>query len=265
MSPARFITLFLAILGATIGYAAAAAQTVPHEAFYRVTLEELKIPGRVLGSSGEMAMSVARDCQKWIVRHETNFSVELEGRQEIFFANRYRLFESLDGTRLDFRVTHRQNGHTILDLEGTASLPGNGEAGIARFERPASRVLPLPPGTGFPMAQSHLTISRLEAGETFSRYVLFEGSGVYHVTDVAAGRQMTVTTQPAGDLSLLEGRSWRVKSTLYPFGAIDAEPAGTTVTQTQANGVSPAFLVDYGIMVARGELKSIRRLADPEC
>jgi hypothetical protein len=115
------------------------------------------------------------------------------------------------------------------------------------------------------MAQAHLTIDRLDAGEVFSRYVLFEGSGVYQVTDVSAGKDMTIVAPPKGDLGLLGGKSWRVESTLYPYGAIDAEPAGTTITQTQANGVSPAFLVDYGNLVVRGELKSIRRIAEPDC
>lgn len=265
MPRALIIAFLLAFLGATEGATAVAAQTVPHEAYYKVVLERLKIPGKVLRSGGEMAVRVSRDCRKWNLRHETNFSLELEGNQEIYFANRYHLFESLDGSRLDFRVVHRQNGHTILDIKGSASLPRDGSSGTARFEEPVQRVLPLPPETGFPMTQAHLTLERLAAGEVFSRYVLFEGSGLYHVTDVSAGAPMVTSVQPKGDLELLEGESWRVESTLYPYGAIDAEPAGTTVTQTLANGVSPAFLVDYGMLVARGELKSIRRLPDPDC
>jgi hypothetical protein len=265
MRHAVFILAFMAAIQATAGDAAIAAQTVPHEAFYNVTLERLKFPGKVVRSSGEMAMRVSHDCEKWTLRHETNFNLELEGNQELYFANRYRLFESLDGRRLDFRVVHRQNGQTILDIKGSASLPQDGTAGVAQFDKPHRKTLPLPPETGFPMAQSHLTIDRLSAGETFSRYVLFEGSGVYQVTDVSAGKAMAVSTRPEGDLDLLDSPSWRVESTLYPYGAIDAEPAGTTVTQTQANGVLSAFLVDYGSLVARGELKSIRRLAEPDC
>lgn len=260
-----FTLLFLAPVAAPAGNTAGAAQTVPHEAYYNVTLEQLKIPGQVLRSNGEMAMSVSRDCEKWTLRHETNFSVELEGNQTTYFVNRYRLYESLDGRRLDFRVVHKQNGETVLNIKGSATLPVDGSNGTVHFDSPEKRILPLPPKTGFPMAQAHLTIDRLGSGEAFSRYVLFEGSGVYQVTDVAAGKDMAVRAMPEGDLSLLDGRSWRVESTLYPYGAIDAEPAGKTVTQTQENGVSQAFLVDYGILVARGELKSIRRLADPEC
>lgn len=265
MRRALLILLLSGLVAAPAATQAGAAQTVPHEAFYSVTLDRLKIPGKVVRSSGEMAMSVSRDCEKWTLRHETNFIVELEGNQEAYFVNRYRLFESLDGNRLDFRVVHKQNGHTVLNLRGSATLPADGSNGTAHFDLPERRDLPLPPKTGFPMAQAHSTIDRLSAGKTFSRYVLFEGSGVYQVTDVSAGKDMTVVAVPTGDLSLLEGESWRVKSTLYPYGAIDAEPAGITVTQTQANGVSRAFLADYGNLVVRGELKSIRRLAEPEC
>jgi len=265
MSRAWITWLFLALVAAPADNSAGAAQTVSHEAYYNVTLERLKFPGKVLQTSGEMAMSVSRDCKKWTLRHETNFSVELEGDQEVYFANRYRLYESLDGRRLDFRVVHKQNGYTVLNVKGSATLPTDGSMGTARFDLPESRNLPLPPKTGFPMAQAHLTIDRLNAGEAFSRYVLFEGSGVYQVTDVSAGKDMAIISPPEGDLGLLGGKSWRVESTLYPYGAIDAEPAGTTITQTQANGVSPAFLVDYGNLVVRGELKSIRRLAEPDC
>lgn len=257
--------LLLASVATQATGTARAAQTVPHEAFYNITLEQLKMPGTVLRSSGEMAMSVSRDCEKWTLRHETNFRLELEGNQEINFVNRYRLFESLDGKRLDFRVIHMQNGHTVLNIKGQATLPAGQSAGEAHFSLPAEKTLPLPPETGFPMTQAHMTIDRLGAGETLSRYVLFEGSGIYQVTDISAGKDMELHARPEGDTDLLDGRSWRVESTLFPYGAIDSGPAGSTITQTQENGVSPAFLVDYGNLIARGELKSIHRLADPSC
>lgn len=265
MRRALYFLLLLAPLTAAGGGTACAAQTVSHEAYYAVTLDHLKMAGTALRSRGEMAMRISRDCEKWTLRHETNFSMTLEGNREIYFENRYRLFESLDGKRLDFRVIHKQNGAVVLNIKGTARLPGDGSPGAAHFELPEARTLPLPPETGFPMAQADLTINRLRTGKAFSRYVLFEGSGVYQVTDVAAGDDMVSHIKPEGDLDLLGGPSWRVESTLYPYGAIDAEPAGTTITQTQANGVSTVFLADYGIMVARGELRSIRRLAEPDC
>lgn len=261
----RALVLLLASFATQATSTAWAAQTVSHEAFYNISLEQLKMPGTVLRSSGEMAMSVSRDCEKWTLRHETNFRLELEGNQEIYFVNRYRLFESLDGKRMDFRVIHMQNGHTVLNIKGQATLPAGAGTGQAHFELPTERVLPLPPETGFPMTQAHMTIDRLGAGETLSRYVLFEGSGIYQVTDVSAGRNIELHARPEGDVNLLDGRSWRVESTLFPYGAIDSGPAGSTITQTMENGVSPAFLVDYGNLIARGELKSIRRLSEPSC
>jgi hypothetical protein len=265
MRRASYLLILLALLAVPAGGKAHAARTVSHEAHYTVTLDRLKTAGTVLRASGEMAMRVSRDCKKWTLRHETNFSMVLEGNREIYFENRYRLFESLDGKRLDFRVIHTQNGAVVLNIKGTARLPADGTPGAAHFELPEAKTLPLPPETGFPMTQSNLTIDRLSAGKEFSRYVLFEGSGVYQVTDVAAGSSLVSRIEPEGDLDLLAGPSWRVESTLYPYGAIDAQPAGTTVTQTLANGVSTSFLADYGILVARGDLRSIRRIAEPNC
>lgn len=267
MVPMRRALIFLFSLALPLAAAGgtAGAGTVSHEARYTVTLDRLKIAGTVLRASGEMAMRVSRDCEKWTLRHETNFNMVLEGNREIYFENRYRLFESLDGRRLDFRVIHKQNGAVVLNIKGTARLPADGSPGAAHFELPEAKTLPLPPETGFPMAQSNRTIDRLNAGKEFSRYVLFEGSGVYQVTDVAAGSPLVSRIKPEGDVDLLSGRSWRVESTLYPYGAIDSQPAGTTVTQTLANGISTSFLADYGILVARGDLRSIRRIAEPDC
>lgn len=94
----RYIaTVAIALLAALAGAPALAVQTTPHQAHYVVTLGELKIPGEVRSSEGEMAVRISRDCQKWTVQQETYFKVWLKDGREIDIRNKYRIHEALDG------------------------------------------------------------------------------------------------------------------------------------------------------------------------
>ena len=248
-----------------VGTPSWAAQTVPHEAYYRVTVEKLKVPGDILSASGEMAMRVSRDCQKWTVQHETNFRVVFSGGRRFDIESTYRIHEALDGARLDFKAITKVNGAIVVNTKGSARILADGTSGEVEFRLPEKRLVKLPPNTGFPLSLANRSIDLLRAGNNINRYVLFDGVGIYHVTDVAAGEAILLSTRPEGDVDLLASRSWRIESTLFPYGVIDSEPAGTVVTQTQENGIASGFLADYGELIARGELKSIRRLPDPDC
>lgn len=242
-----------------------AAQTVPHEAHYRVTVDKLRTPGVILNAAGEMAMSVERDCEKWTVQHETRFNANFVGGDRFSIETLYRIHEAIDGSRLDFRATTRLNGNLVVDSKGSARMPRDGSAGSVRLRRPEVRELGLPTGTIFPMAVAHQSIDSLKANKAIGRYVLFDGVGIYHVTDVAAGKPLPLSNKPKGDVELLAVRSWKVESTLFPYGVVDAEPVGIVVTQTQENGIATGFLADYGRLIARGELTSVHRLTEPEC
>ncbi len=253
----------IAFLAALAGAPAQAAQTVPHEAYYSVTLGKLKIPGEVRSSDGNMAVLITRDCQKWTVQQETYFRIWLEDGREIDIRNRYRIHEALDGSRLEFYTLTTVNGRVVINTKGVATMSQDG--GTVSFSKPEENEIALPAGTGFPISVANRSLEALIAGKTISRYLLFDGTGVYHVTDVVAGTPTPLRVTPEGDTDLLRSRAWMVKSALYPYGSVDSEPAGTVVTQTLENGIATRFEVDYGVVTARGVLSSIRRLADFDC
>jgi hypothetical protein len=253
----------MALSAALTGAPTLAAQTVPHEAHYVVTLGELKIPGEVRSSDGDMAVRVTRDCQKWTVQQETYFKVWLKDGGEIDIRNRYRIHEALDGSRLEFYALTTVNGRVAINTKGIATMSDDG--GTVSFSKPEERKIALPAGTGFPIAVANMSLEMLISGKTISRYLMFDGTGVYHVTDVVAGKPTPLRVTPEGDIELLDSRVWLVESALYPYGSVDSEPAGTVVTQTQENGIATRFEVDYGMVTARGVLSSIRRLDDFDC
>ena len=260
----RYIaTVALALSVALAGAPALAARTVPHEAYYAVTLGELKIPGEVSASDGKMALKVTRDCQKWTVQQETYFKVWLKDGREIDIRNRYRIHEALDGGRLEFYALTTVNGEVAINTKGVATMSEGG--GTVSFSKPEENEIALPAGTGFPISVANMSLEGLISGKTISRYLLFDGTGVYHVTDVVAGKPTPLRVTPEGDSELLKSRAWLVESALYPYGSVDSEPAGTVVTQTLENGIATRFEVDYGVVTARGVLSSIRRLDDFDC
>lgn len=245
---------------------AGAAQTVPHEAHYRVKLGVLKIPGEVKWSDGDMAVQVTRDCQKWTVQQETWFEVRFADGREFDIRSRYRFHEALDGKRFEFTVVTQVNGQTTLDTKGIAILPENEDGdGLAMFSKPEAAELELPAGVGFPVTVANRSLEMLASGAPFSRYLIFDGTGLYNVTDIVVGQPIPLKVRPEGDIELLRSRAWRVKSTMFPYKAGDTGPASEVITQTLENGIVDRFVIDYGALTAEGVLSSILRLSDPEC
>lgn len=259
----RAIATIATGLLAGLAGAPALAQTVPHEAHYSVTLGELKIPGEVQSSYGDMAVLITRDCQKWTVQQETYFKVWLKDGREIDIRNRYRIHEALDGSRLEFFALTTVNGNVAINTKGIATMAQDG--GTVTFSKPEENEIALPAGTGFPISVANMSLESLISGETISRYLMFDGTGVYHVTDVVAGKPTPLRVTPEGDIELLDSPAWLVQSALYPYGSADTEPAGTVVTQTLENGIATRFEVDYGVVTARGVLSSIHRRDDFDC
>ncbi len=260
----RYIaTIAIILLSALTGAPALAVQTVPHEAYYTVRLGELKIPGEVQNSEGKMAVRISRDCQKWTVQQETYFKVWLKDGRVIDIRNKYRIHEALDGSRLEFYALTTVNGEVAINTRGIATMSKDG--GTVLFSKPEENEIALPAGTGFPIAVANLSLEALISGKTISRYLMFDGTGVYHVTDVVAGETTPLRVTPEGDTDLLKSRAWLVKSALYPYGSVDSEPAGAVTTQTLENGIATRFEVDYGMVSAHGVLSSIRRLDDLDC
>ena len=244
------VALLLAMFVFSAAYPAPAGTLVSHEAYYRLSLVQLKIPGEAAAVGGDLTIRMEKTCGHWRIIGHFDFSVEFRDasrRMRVELA--YGSEEDLDGRTLQFESHTAVNGASVLSIKGTASLPEGGGVGHAILTKPARADIALPAGTFFPMAMTHRTIDALERGVRVNSYFLFGGSnptGPYRVSDVAGGKPLALGRRPAGATGLLDAPSWRVTSAIFDYQSVDAEPLSTSVFQTHANGVVSRMLLDIG-------------------
>lgn len=257
---------FVLLLDGT--YSARAATLVPHTAQYRLSLEQLKIPGEAAAAGGDLAIRIERTCKKWRIISHFQFNIDFrdsDRRMHVEVAQGSE--EDLNGQTLLFESHTTVNGENVLSLKGTADLTEAGD-NRAILTKPERAVLTLPKGTLLPMFAARRTLDALERGVRFDSYLLFDGSnptGPYRVSDVVGGKPLSLKRPPTGDTVLLDTQSWRVSSSFFDHKSVDVEPQSTTVIQIHSNGIVSRVLLDIGFLVAEGELVEIKSLPTPNC
>ncbi len=255
------VLAFLVLAGAGTQ---ATAEIVPHEARYRIDLDQLRVQGFAVEAEGAMAIRAARDCEKWEIVKELIFVVSLSDGQALQLHTLERYYEGLDGERLEFTGWFKVNGSLRLNVKGRATLtPGRG--GAVRFVRPENEEMALPAGTRFPMMALEQTLDALRAGRSLPEGTVYSGMGLTVTTRAAPAEARPFKHEPKGDVALLRGRSWRVQGTMFPDPDRRGDPLATESTEILANGVISRFSSDFDAMTVSGELVEIKKLPLPGC
>lgn len=244
--------------------AASGAEIVPHQAQYRITLESLRFQGVAMRAEGAMAIRATRDCEKWKILKELLYVVEVSDGSRIRIHTMDRVYEGLDGERMEFAGWFKVNDGARLDVRGHATLDAGDGGGTVFFRRPEDLAERLPPGTRFPMAALRETLDALGAGRPVRARDVYSGLGLSATTDVtpAKGR---LKEPPNGDPHLLEGRAWLVQSTLYADTGKTGRPLVTETAEIHLNGIVSRFWSDFEMLSISGELVSVEEFAAPVC
>lgn len=243
---------------------AAASDIVPHEAQYRITLESLRIQGTAVRAEGAMAIRATRDCEKWKILKELLYVVEVSDGSVIRIHTMDRVYEGLDGRRMEFAGWFEVNGGSRLDVKGHATLESADRGGTVYFRRPESLQEPLPPGTRFPMSALQEAVDALNSGRPVRSREVYSGLGLSVTTDVSPSKSAMKDT-PKGSPHLLDGRAWLVQSTLYADTGKKGRPLVTETVEIHANGVVSRFWSDFELLTISGELVSVEEFAAPDC
>lgn len=241
-----------------------AAEIVPHEAQYRITLESLRIKGTALRAEGAMAIRATRDCEKWKILKELLYVVEVSDGTVIRIHTMDRVYEGLDGRRMEFAGWFKVNGGARLDVKGHATLAPGGRGGTVVFRQPENLEEQLPPGTLFPMSALQEALDALNSGRPVHTSEVYSGLGLSITTDVSPSNS-SLKDAPRGNPHLLDGRAWLVQSTLYQDVGAKGRPLVTETTEIHSNGVVSRFWSDFEMLTISGELVSVEEFAVPDC
>ena len=252
---------------ASPGNARAAADLVPHQAFYSLHLKSVS-PGSTLTEvSGAMYIDWVDSCEGWSSSQRLELRFYDASKPAVDIDSRFASWESRDGLSYRFSVESTRNGQPDKQLNGKASLQGAGQGGQAEFlgAKPAKFDLPL--GTLFPARHMIELIERASAGDKIVARTVFDGTGddgPFLVTAVI-GPQKPATKDDAvlPNSVNLPYRSMRLA--FFNPAKEEDTPFYELSVDLMDNGIARSFVLDYGDSVIGAVLDKIKILSKPKC
>jgi len=115
-----------ALIGLTGSNPAISAEIVPHQAMYRLALDEMKIEGFAENSSGTMEVKVYRDCFHYGIDRHIDFSLKYTDDRRTHIVIEERLREAVGAQQYWFWSRTTLNGKTVAIITGDAVRPEGG-------------------------------------------------------------------------------------------------------------------------------------------
>jgi len=243
----------------------AAAAILSHEAVYDLSLAKSRSGGAVSQAKGTLEFEWVDACTGWTVAQRTRVELVSAEGQVLVFGWSLNSHESRDGLSYRFSIRRLNADMSTEEVRGEAQLEESGAGGVAVYQEPAPRKVPLPPGTVFPTAHSLALIDAAYKGDSPMWRIVFDGSGEDGLFGVSAAiTPLSGVTSPKRPL--LEGQeSWRVDLAYFAKESLAAEPEHEQRLRLYANGVVDELLLDYGDFVLRANLAELKGLPQVEC
>jgi hypothetical protein len=252
------------------GVAAQEATLAPHRAAYVLSLGTAKTGG-IVAIDGAMTVDWQESCEGWTMSQRMRFRVSDADGDTVDNDVSFSSWESRDSDSYRFTMRTLNDGETIEELRGRATLAGRGKGGRATFTEPAEEVIELPPGTLFPTLHTLLLIDEARAGRRSWSRPVFDGATIDGAMEVNAVIGATLdpgAAEPGPGIAaqLLAAPSWRVRLAFFRIDdQTGSEPEYETEFRLYANGVGTDFVFDYAEFSIRGRLERLEALPRPRC
>jgi len=244
------------LLAFGFGFCANAADLLPHHAIYQLALERSP-GGSVVAADGRMDYQLADACDAWATAQRLDLNIVNNDGTVSHMVSDYVTWEQKDGGLLRFRLRQTSNQKMVADVEGEATRHPDG-TGQIRYTAPANKMVPLPRGTLFPMAQTVALLDDAAKGQKFLAVPLFDGTDENGAED-----SFTVLGTVNDDRSkprfppLADIPNSQVTINFFDRtddGKDSGEPAYDVAMRYWQNGVSDDVAMDFGDFVVKGTI-----------
>ncbi|MEC8369830.1 MAG: DUF1849 family protein, partial [Pseudomonadota bacterium] len=169
---------------------------------------------------------------------------------------------------LRFNIKRQRNGVEVEKIRGEGRLKEVNGAGVAEFEFPKVKTIPLPKGTVFPTMHTLKLLQHAQEGKMTDRQLVFDGSDLEPPGPVSAF--ILPLKQPKAPNKALEMPLGPNKIRTVNLAFFNADPKRTEPEfemsiQLQDNGIAPSMVLDYGGYAVQGELARVEALEKPDC
>jgi len=250
------------------GRAAEAAGFQSHRAVYDLSLAKSRNNGAMVRAEGKLEFEWADACTGWTVSQRTRVRMATSGGRPFEFGWSLNALESRDGRNYRFFIRRINPDGSDEAVRGEARFPAPGTRGVAVFNKPESRKLPLAKGTLFPTAHSLELMDAAATGGLPLWRTVFDGSGDDGLFGVNAA--LTETLAADADKSfesplLRDQASWRLRLAYFGMDETVSEPEHEQALRLYANGIVDEMLLDYGDFVLRADLTLLEALPPLDC
>jgi hypothetical protein len=267
----RAFALPLALLSACLCFQTArAGELMPHKAEYALSLKSTKQGSGVVGLKGSMSFSIADSCDGWIIENKTVMVTQQPEGDEVETRWNFLTWEAKNGLSYRFHVKSLRDGERAEEIEGKATLEGEGGSGKALLSKPETKTIRLPKGTLFPVAHTLTLLDQAAKGKTNFQRVVFDGSSLDSPQEVSAliGSPKPAPSKTGSGLAgnpLLSRPSWPSHMAFFNIGEKDGLPSYEISLRYFDNGIADDVLEDYGSFSVRSTLIKLEPLPRPDC
>lgn len=240
--------LLAAVAGSCMAAQSAAVELLPHQVIYRMSLGTVSDASDITGANGAMLYKFTEGCDAWTA--ETNVYLRLDysdgGGMETTWS--FVSWEAKDGLSYRFRIRHNRNGKQVEALQGTASIPSKGRAGVARYTVPKGTKIELPPKTIFPTRHLMMLLDEGNRGSRLARTV-FDGASLENPYEISAIIGDLAVAGPSDQSALQDGRQPPVRHVgmaFFPYGSRLATPEFELGIDYRDDGVAQWIHQDFG-------------------
>jgi len=226
---------------------------VPYHAVYNLSLTSSP-GGAVLAADGRMDYQLSDACEAWATAQRLDMNITNDDGTVSHMISDYVTWEQKDGKLLRFSLRQTSNQKVVADIEGEATRQPDG-SGKIHYSAPSVKVVDLPPGTLFPMAQTIALLDGAAKGQKFLNAPLFDGTD-----EDGAEDSFTVMGGFGGALAnprwpvLQRVANGRVAISFFERGEDDVTPNYEVAMRYWQNGVSDDVSMDFGDFVVKASL-----------
>ena len=240
----------------------------PHRAVYDMELAGSRSNSTVVHANGTLEFEWADACDGWTITQRAKIEVGHSDGRVFDFGWSYSAWEAKGGEGYRFFIRRLYGGEAEEEVKGEASLTAADGDGLAVFQKPEERDVPLPAGTLFPSRHTIEVLDALESGDMPLWRNVFDGSGDEGIYGVSATEVQELAPGDARGFEsplLAEQTSWFVQLAFFGMDESESLPEQEQGLRLYANGVADQLTFDYGDFSVSARLNALEALPATGC
>lgn len=279
---------------AALAAPAAALKAAPHQAVYKLELDQNRQNSHVVRADGTLTFALSDACDGWMTDQKLEIRfLYAQGAQANVVVNTSS-WEAKDGSSYHFTSRTLNNGEETEVFRGKARLTPEG--GEAVYSQPPGKTVKIMPGAVFPNQHNMRILAHAALGGPMPSQVVFDGTDAKAQNEVSVFMSRPVAL--AADKSvpdalrkepLLQGAAWPTQLAFFPLPQEKGTPGGgqdagqgqsaDTLDDDLASGtpdyelkldllpnsVARKLLIDYGHFSVKGTITAVKAIPATAC